>query len=395
MGQKLPRISGSVDILVTTMKIRDSRSVEIVVSYVGRRDDGRSRTPAFCSHRLASFSGGAPALPKPIQQAPIQPTAVAGDSLPDALRGLDFSRSRSTAGRASRIAPGAGAGERARFHDSVSLSPAFGRPDHRPRGRRDGASAARHAQKRTAASPRGGRCDGLGAGSGQHVLCATHASSRAKTAAVEALVEMGGRGGSGSAVRVVADRTTWPVERLCKFARSRRSGFRANAHRAGAGRRRIRQREESHLYPPAARSAERDSRQAWKENLAHPWSARRDAASLSATALPAPIPDREPVQFGETQALGPRSGPLAAHAEASSSAARIEFQSLSPEASLTFLEDVNRAECTEELGALIAARKQQLLRGDRSLTSPPPLVNVFISCGLRGSFTSLYITNTN
>ena len=170
-------------------------------------------------------------------------TAVAGHSLPDALRGLDLSRSRSAAGRASRIAPGAGAGERARFHDSVSLSATSGRRDHRPRGRRDGAPVARHAQKRTAASPRGGRCDGFGAGSGQHVLCAAHASSRAKTAAVAALAEVGGRGGFGSAVRVVADRATRPVERLREFARGRRSGFRANAHRAGAGRRRIRQRE--------------------------------------------------------------------------------------------------------------------------------------------------------
>src|SRR5271170_4020105 len=112
---------GSVDILVTTMKIRDTRSVEIVVCYVGRRDDGRSWTPAFCSHRLARLPGGAPALSKPIQQAPIHAAAVAGDPLPDALRGLDLSRSRSAVGRASRIAPGAGAGERARFHDSVSL----------------------------------------------------------------------------------------------------------------------------------------------------------------------------------------------------------------------------------------------------------------------------------
>jgi Transposase domain (DUF772) len=31
-------------------------------------------------------------------------------------------------------------------------------------------AAARHAQKRTTASPRGRRCDGLGAGSGQHIL---------------------------------------------------------------------------------------------------------------------------------------------------------------------------------------------------------------------------------
>src|ERR1019366_5837848 len=167
--------------------------------------------------------------------------------------------------------------------------------------------------------------------------------SRAKTTAVETLVEMGRRGGFGSAVRVVAARATRPVERLREFARGRRSGFRANAHRAGAGRRRVRQREESHLYPPAARSAECDPCQARKENLAHSWSARRDAASISAKALPATIPDREPVQFGETQTLGPCARPLAAHAEAPSPPARIEFQSVPPEASLTFLEDVNRA----------------------------------------------------
>src|ERR1700676_329456 len=325
------------------MKNRDTRSVEIVVCYTGRRDDGRSRTPAFCSHRTARLPGGAPALPKPIQQTPIYAAAVAGDPLPDALRGLDLSRSRSAAGRAPRIAPGAGAGERARLHDSVSLPAASGRSNRRSRGRRDGAPAARHAQKRTAASPRSGRCDGLGAGSGQHILCAQNASSRAKTAAVETLVEVGGRGGSGSSVPVVADRTTWSVEQLCEFARSHRSGFRANAHRAGAGRRRVRQRKESHLHPATTRGAERDPRQARKETLAHSWRASRDAKSISATALPAPIPDREPFQFGETQALGTRAGPFAAHAEASSPAARIEFQSVPPVASLTFLEDVNRA----------------------------------------------------
>src|ERR1700676_601914 len=299
------------------MKNRDTRSVEIVVCYTGRRDDGRSRTPAFCSHRTARLPGGAPALPKPIQQAPIHAATVAGDPLPDALRGLDLSRGRSAAGRAPRIAPGAEVGERARFHDSVSLPAASGRSNDRSRGRRDGAPAARHAQKRTAASPRSGRCDGLGAGSGQHLLCAQNASSRAKTAAVETLVEVGSRGGSGSSVPVVADRTTWSVERLREFARSRPSGFRANAHWAGPGRRRVRQREESHLHPETTGGAERDPRQARKENLADSWSARRDAASISAMAPPAPITDREHVQFGNTQDFCPRTGSLAAHAEAS------------------------------------------------------------------------------
>ena len=40
------------------------------------------------------------------------------------------------------------------------------------------------------------------------------------------------------------------------------AAFRANAHRVGAGRRRVRQREKSYLYPQATRSAERHSRQA-------------------------------------------------------------------------------------------------------------------------------------
>src|SRR4029077_6172159 len=141
----------------------------------------------------------------------------------------------------------------------------------------------------------------------------------------------------------VADRATRPVERLCEFASGRRSRFRANAHRAGAGRRRVRQRAEPHLHPTTTRGAQCDPSQAWKENLEYPWGARRNAAGISATALSAPRSDREPVQFGETQALGSCPGPLAAHAKASSSAARVEFQSVPPEASLTFLEDVNRA----------------------------------------------------
>ena len=116
--------------------------------------------------------------------------------------------------------------------DDVTIDRAVGETVRRLRGTR---------RTRTAARPRGGRCDGLGAGRGQHVLCAAHASSRAKTAAVETLAEVGGGGGSGSTVPAVADRAPWPVERLREFARGGPSGFRANAHRAGAGRRRIRQ----------------------------------------------------------------------------------------------------------------------------------------------------------
>lgn len=63
----------------------------------------------------------------------------------------------------------------------------------------------------------------------------------------------------------------------------------ANAHRIGAGRRRVRQRKQSHLHSTTTRGAERDPGQARQENLAHPWSPRRNAASVSATTLPALI----------------------------------------------------------------------------------------------------------
>src|SRR5579875_1498455 len=87
-------LSGSVDILATPMKIGDIRPFKTVVCYRGRRCDGRSRTPALRSDRPASLPSGASALPQPFQQTPVQPTAVAGDPLPDALRGLDLSRGR-------------------------------------------------------------------------------------------------------------------------------------------------------------------------------------------------------------------------------------------------------------------------------------------------------------
>lgn len=69
---------------------------------------------------------------------------------PDALRGLDLSRSQSAARRTSRIASGNRTRQRARFHHAVSFLAAVGRPDHRPSGRRDGASVARHSSKRPA-----------------------------------------------------------------------------------------------------------------------------------------------------------------------------------------------------------------------------------------------------
>jgi hypothetical protein len=148
---------------------------------------------------------------------------------------------------------------------------------------------------------------------GEHVLCAAHVPSRAKTATVAALAEVvGGRRPE-------------------------------NSHRTGAGRRGVRQRAQSYLHPPTPRSAERDSRQTWKENVARTRSPRRDAARFPATALPPPLPDGELVLFGETEALGTGPGPLPAHADASSPAARIKFQSVSVETSPPFPEDVNRA----------------------------------------------------
>src|SRR4029077_4786858 len=65
--------------------------------------------------------------------------------------------------------------------------------------------------KRATTGPRGGRCNGLGAGSGQHVLRTAYASSLAKTAALAALAEVGGCRRSGSPVCVVADRANLPA----------------------------------------------------------------------------------------------------------------------------------------------------------------------------------------
>src|SRR5712691_951167 len=63
----------------------------------GRRDDGRSRSPAFCSRGAASSHAGFAALPHAFQQTSVHPAAVAGGAVPDALRRLDLSRSRSAA----------------------------------------------------------------------------------------------------------------------------------------------------------------------------------------------------------------------------------------------------------------------------------------------------------
>src|ERR1700686_1187391 len=181
-------------ILVTTMKIRDTGSVEIVVCYVVRRgglDLSRSRSEAGRTPRVAPFARIA--------------LQVCRAALP--CYRSRFSKHQFNQPQLLAI------GERARFHDSVSFSATAGRPGHRLCGGRDGAEAARHEQKRTAADPRGGRRDGLGAGSRQHILRAADASSRTETAAVAALAEVGGRRGFGSAVRVVAVGASRPMER--------------------------------------------------------------------------------------------------------------------------------------------------------------------------------------
>ena len=115
------------------------------------------------------------------------------------------------------------------------------------------------------------------------------------------------------------------------------TGFPANTHRPGAGRRRVRQRKKSHLYSEEAWSAKCDPSQTRKENLARARRACRDAAGLPATNLWAPRVDRKHVLFGQTQALGSCTGTQFAHADPSSSVARTEFQSVSPEASPPFL----------------------------------------------------------
>src|SRR3974390_1018669 len=327
------------------MRIRNRHFLRIVVCYGGRRCDGRSRTPALRSHRSASSQGGAPALPQPFQQTSIHAAPVAGNPLSDALRGLDLSRIRSAARRTSRIAPDTWVDQCARFHHAVSFLAAAGRSNHRPSGRRDGASLARCASERpTRSSRRRGR-HGFGAGGGQHVFRASPAPSRAKAAAVAALVEVGHRGGFGSTVFVVAKRSPRSVERLRQSARGGRNRCTANSHRPGAGRRGVRQREEPYLYPSAARSAKRHSRQAREEKLAHPRGARRNAPGIPVSTLPASRSDRERVLFGQTQALGSRSRAQLVHASAPSPVAWPEFQPVPPEASSLVPEDVNRAKC--------------------------------------------------
>jgi len=149
----------------------------------------------------------------------------------------------------------------------------------------------------------------------------------AKTAAVAALVEVASGGRPGAVLVVDAPRDA--TARTCR-------GFSGNSHRLGAGRRRVRRRKESHLYPATTRSTERDPRQTWEENLARARSSGRSAAGVSAAALPR--------RALVAQALGPCAGSLGAHTNASGPPAQFEFPAVRLKTSLTFLEDVDIAE---------------------------------------------------
>src|SRR6266702_3985126 len=254
--------AGSDDTLMTTMKSWGSQVVEFFVCNVGRRCNGLSRTPGADSHRSASLADGASALPKPFQQTPLRATTVAGHPRSDALRGLNLSGSRGGSGRTTRIVPDVGGFQWAQVHDAVRLLAASGQPAHRSRRKRDGAPVTRRAQKETAPRPCGSRFDGLGAGSGQHGLCAADVSSLAKIIAPETLVEAGGPGGFGSAVSAVGDPATRSVERLRTGARARETVYSRVYYSNGTVRRRVRQRAKLQPYPAAALNAKYDSPQA-------------------------------------------------------------------------------------------------------------------------------------
>src|SRR5207249_1737953 len=60
------KISRSVDILATVMRIRSRKFLGIVVSHGDRRSDDRSRTPALRADRPAGLQSGTSALPQPV-----------------------------------------------------------------------------------------------------------------------------------------------------------------------------------------------------------------------------------------------------------------------------------------------------------------------------------------
>src|SRR5207245_9602169 len=116
-------------------------------------------------------------------------------------------------------------------------------------------------------------------------------------------------------------------------------------------------------------SPEVDSSEAEEENMALPRSASGDATGIPPTNLSASRADRKRLLLGQAQAFGSGAGPQPAHAEASSPAARLEFQSVSPETSLPLPEDVNRAILSLERfdACLVAlAAPQQCISRNRS-----------------------------
>src|SRR5216683_7711126 len=108
----------------------------------GRRDDGRSRTPAFCSRGAASSHAGFAALLHAFQQTSVHPAAVAGGAVPDALRRLDLSRSRSAPARAPRVARRIAIAGGTRLHHAASFSAASGGRHRRSRIAGNRAAAA-------------------------------------------------------------------------------------------------------------------------------------------------------------------------------------------------------------------------------------------------------------
>jgi len=289
-----------------------------------------------------------PPLSNSLQQAPIHAAAVAGHPLSDALRGLDLSRSPSADGLGehrelrqtlglSRVPDFTTVYRFLQRLDDQTLDRAVGETVRRMRGgRRGGRPGACVAVDATGLA--------LGAVStffvrrlhhhGQNPLPWRYWLKWVVVADLDQqlLLSQSARRGPWN------DGASLPtmVEAAAESANWR-------THRVGAGRCRVRQREESHLYPSAAPGPECDPGQAGEEKLAGVRQlADRNAASVSAKALPAPRPDRERL-VGEAQALGSRPRSLAPDADAPSPAARTEFQPLSLEASLSFPEDVNRA----------------------------------------------------
>src|SRR5579862_8685032 len=132
-------------------------------------------------------------------KAPVRITPTAGGPLSDALRGLDFSRCRGATNRASQTPSGAGSCQRAHLHYRVSFLAAFGRFDHRLRGRRNGAPVARGAQENRPKTRAAVDATGLAHGAAStFIVRGMHHHGGKKL--LWRRWSKSGRGGSGSAV---------------------------------------------------------------------------------------------------------------------------------------------------------------------------------------------------